>query len=127
MEKETASKIIKVIADSIKQDPAQFQFIVNISGMNVKTSGSSTGMIVSAQGGEAGSKTIGVNVSLDNQKVQIAKETADAAVSQQISQLYTTLNEIAEKLETEDKSIIENMYNSLKNTWVPGVISSVVG
>lgn len=132
MNKANASQIIKAIAESIKQDPAQFHFKVNITGMNVSASEGSTGMIVSAQGGGAGSKTIGLNVSLDNQKVQIAKKTADAALSQQMTQLYNTLNDIAEKLNTEklnteDKSAIENMYNSLKNTWVPGVITSIVG
>ena len=95
--------------------------------MNVSASNGSTGMIVSAQGGGAGSKTIGLNVSLDNNKVQIAKKTADVALSQQMNQLYNTLNDIAEKLNTEDKSVIESMYNSLKNTWVPGVITSVLG
>jgi len=127
MEKETASQIIKNIAEAIKNDPAQFHFNVNISGMNVRASGGSTGMIVSATGGGPGSQTTGLHVSMNNHDIEIANQTANAALSQQMTQLYDTLNEIAEKLGTEEKDVIENLYNSLKNTWVPGVVTSVVG
>ncbi len=127
MEKETASQLIKNIAEAIKNDPAQFHFNVNIFGMNVRASGGSTGMIVSATGGGPGSQTMGLSVSLNNHDIEIAKQTVNAALSQQMTQLYNTLNEIAEKLKSEDKSAVEGLYNSLKNTWVPGVVTSIIG
>jgi len=127
MEKEIASQLIKSIAEAIKNDPAQFHFNVNTSGMNIKASGGSTGMIISTTGGGPGSQTTGLHVSMNNHDIEIAKQTANTAWLQQMTQLYDTLNEIAEKLGIEEKSVIENMYNSLKNTWVPGVVTSVVG
>ena len=128
MEKQTAAQLIKIIAEAIKNDPAQFHFDLNISGMSISAKDNSTGMIVSATGGAPGSKTIGLNVSMNsNYNVEIVKKTANTALSQQVTQLYNTLNELAEKLENGDKSGIEKLYNSLKNTWVPGVITSVVG
>lgn len=103
MEKETASQLIKNIAEAIKNDPAQFHFNVNISGMNVRASGSSTGVNVTTTGGGPGSQTTGLHISMNNHDIEIAKQTANDAVSQQVTKLYNTLNEIAEKLVAEKK------------------------
>ena len=127
MEKETASMLIKSIAEAIKKDPGQFHFTLKISGMNVRASGGSTGMIVSATGGGPGSQTSGLHISMDNHNIEIAKQNANAVQLQQMTQIYNTLNEIAEKLSLENKGVIKNLYDSLKNTWVPGVVTSIVG
>lgn len=128
MDKEKASQLIKAIAEAIKSDPGQFQFNVNVSGMNVSASNGSTGMIVSAHGGGPGSHTTGLNVSLDSNQIEIVKKTADSTLSQQMTQLYQTLIDISNQLNTGDNArLIEKLYKSLKNTWVPGIIISVVG
>jgi hypothetical protein len=128
MDKDKAAMLIKAIAESIKNDPSQFQFNLNITGMHVAAQGGSTGLIVNATGGGHGSHTIGLNVGLNQTQIEIAKKTADTGISQQMTQLYGALIEIATRLNDEkEKNTIERIYNSLKNTWVPGVITSVLG
>jgi|GEM_PF-1802378 len=127
MDKEIASKLIKVIAESIKNDPAQFNFNISVIGTMATASNGGTGMSVSAIGGGVGSTTIGLQSSIGGPQIKIAKSSADAAMLEKIENLYSVLNEIAEKVKTADKGTIEKLYNSLKNTWVPGVITSVLG
>lgn len=127
MDKEIASKLIKVMAESIKNDPAQFNFNISVIGTMATASNGGTGISVSAIGGGAGSTTIGLQSSVGGPQIKIAKSSADAAISEKVENLYGVLSEIAEKVKTDDKGTIEKLYNSLKNTWVPGVITSVLG
>lgn len=127
MTKEQASQLIKDIAVSIKNDPTQFHFNVSITGMNVRAAGGSTGLIVSATGGGPGSNTTGLNVSLNQAQIDIARQGVSTALSEQVSALCDTLNQIAQSIEVENKDRVRALYQSLLNTWVPGVITSVVG
>ena len=127
MDKEIASKLIKVMAEAVKNDPAQFNFNIDIIGAMGTASNGGTGISTTAVGGGPGSTTIGLQSSVGGSQIKITKSYADAAMLEKIENLYSALNEIAEKVKTDDKSTIEKIYNSLKNTWVPGVITSVLG
>ncbi len=50
-------------------------------------------------------------------------------MNQQIQELITALDTIADELQAPSpkKGTIQSIYQSLLNTWVPGVITSVVG
>jgi hypothetical protein len=71
--------------------------------------------VASAQGGEV--------------TIAIARASGDEAVIQQIHGLAATLEDIAAALEapTPDATRIQRLYQSLLGTWMPGVITSIVG
>lgn len=123
-----AADLIDTIIASIKNDPAQFHLEINVIGQQV-TSYGGTGMNVSVTGGGPGSFTVGNQVSMSGAKVDIASKQGIHGFEQQRNQLLQALGEISRQLRstTPDKSIIECILSSLKNTWVPGVIIGVVG
>lgn len=128
MQKEVASQLIKSIAEAIKNDPSQFQFTINFSGTTAIWWNGWPWIFAQAIGGWPWSNTIGFQSSLtvDNNTFDILKKSADQQISQQMTELYSKLNEIANKLNTEDKSTIEWLYSSLKKDWVPTVITWLV-
>ena len=80
-------------------------------------------------GGSPGSTTIGQNVGLGGASVEISQARATEAMNQKYEALVTSLDTIARELDSAspDKSTIDRIYRSLVGTWVPGVITSVVG
>jgi len=79
-----------------------------------------------AHGGGTG---INASASAGNMQIEIAQERGENAMNQQIQALVNHLLAMAQELKSDspDKSKLKKMYESLKDTWVPGVISSVVG
>ena len=123
-----AAELIEGIIDSIKSDPSQFHLSINVTGQQV-TSYGGTGMHISVTGGGAGSTTIGNKVSLSGASVEIAHQQGVQAINEQMNALFRTLTEISQQLRSQspDKSLIQRLVGSLKNTWVPGVIVGMVG
>lgn len=128
MEKVQACVIVKSIRESLANNPSQFNINISISGQHVVSHGG-TGINISVTGGGPGSKTIGQKVSVDNAQVEIAKGRASAAMEQQIKALVDTLQKIEDQLaaDSPDSGVISRLYNSMKGTWVPGIITSVLG
>jgi hypothetical protein len=128
MEKAEAYKIVMSIKDSLAKDPGQFNISINLTGQHVVSHGG-TGISVSVTGGGPGSTTIGQRVSVDGAQFEIATATPSAAMDQQIKALVDTLQKIADQLagDNPDSGVISRLYNSMKGTWVPGVITSVLG
>jgi hypothetical protein len=122
------AEIVRAIRDSLRANPAQFQLNINVTGQRV-TSHGGTGVRITAVGGGPGSTTIGQKVTLDGASVEIAQAHATEAINQQFEALVNALDVIARELEASspDKSILERVYRSLGGTWVPGVITSVIG
>jgi Trk-type K+ transport system membrane component len=122
-----AAKVIDEIINSIKDNPAQFQLSINVIGQQV-TSHGGTGMSISVTGGGPGSTTIGNKVTVGGASVEIAQQRGKQAMNEQFNALLNTLNAISEQLKVRepDKSLIQRLTSSLKNTWVPGVIVGVV-
>ena len=119
--------MIDEIINSIKDNPAQFQLSINVIGQQV-TSHGGTGMSISVTGGGPGSTTIGNKVTVGGASVEIAQQRGKQAMNEQFNALLNTLNAISEQLKVRepDKSLIQRLTSSLKNTWVPGVIVGVV-
>jgi len=113
---------------SIKESPDQFKISVKVAGQSIVSHGG-IGQVVTATGGGAGSTTIGQKISVSSGDVTIANEKAFRALDEQFQALIGALEEIKTALseESPDKSLITQIYQSLKNTWVPGLIISVLG
>lgn len=128
MNKSEASQIINAMISSIKESPDQFKISVKVAGQSIVSHGG-IGQVVTATGGGAGSTTIGQKISVSSGDVTIANEKAFRALDEQFQALIGALEEIKTALseESPDKSLITQIYQSLKNTWVPGLIISVLG
>lgn len=128
MDVKEASEIIDSIAESIKIHPNQFHIEVNVTGQSISSYGG-IGAVISATGGAPGSTTIGQSVSLNGAQIRIAQKAGITAVNQQIQSLVDTLNQISNELKAKqpDKSKIFKVYESLKGTWIPQLIVSVLG
>jgi len=128
MNTQEAAQIIEAIANSIRENPSQFQFAVHVSiiGASGTAYGGGVGMMGVAQGGGTG---IHASASTGNMQIEIAQERGESAMNQQIEALVSHLSVMAQELKSgsPDKSKLKKMFESLKDTWVPGVISSVVG
>jgi hypothetical protein len=128
MDTKEGIEIIKGIIQSIQDNPSQFHIDVKVIGQQISSYGG-TGLIITATGGGPGSTTIGQNVSVNGSQIKIAQQRGNQAIQQQFEALIRVLQEISQQLESSspDKSKIQCLYQSIKNTWVPGIITSVVG
>jgi len=128
MDVKDASEIIDSIAESIKAHPNQFHIEVNVAGQSISSYGG-IGAVISATGGAPGSTTIGQSVSIDGAQIEIAQKAGVTAMNQQLQSLVEALNQISSELKAKqpDKSKISGIYKSLKETWVPQLIVSVLG
>lgn len=130
MKIEEAVDIIKEMIQSLKNNPRQFHISINVTSTGQKiTSKGGTGLIVTATGGGPGSTTIGQKVSASGADIRILQESGVQARNAQFNALIQTLHKIAEQLQSSssDKNIITQLYNSLKKTWVPDIIVSIIG
>ena len=123
-----AAEVIEAMAAALKANPAQFHINISVIGQRV-TSYGGTGMVINAMGGGPGSTTIGNQVTMGGAQVEINQQQGLQAMDQQFGALLETLHAIAAQLRspTPDRSFIRRAIDSLKNTWVPGVILGVLG
>lgn len=123
-----AADLIDGIVASISGDPAQFHLDIRVIGQQI-TSYGGTGMSVSVTGGGPGSFTVGNQVSLSGANIEIARKKGIQGFEHQLTALLDALNEVSKQLrsQTPDKTLIQQILTSLKNTWVPGVIVGVIG
>ena len=128
MTNKEAAEIIDSMVEAIRTNPNQFQIEVNVSGQSINVSGG-IGLNISATGGEPGSTTIGQSISMDGMQIEIAQKAGINAMNQQIKALIESLNAISKELksQTPNKQGISKIYQSLKNTWVPQLITSFLG
>jgi hypothetical protein len=128
MEINEAVVILESLTQSLRDNPSQFHITVNVTGQKI-TSHGGTGLSITATGGGIGSTTIGQTVSLDGAGIEISQGRGKQAMNDQFNALIQTLTQIIDQLRepSPDRGIISRLYESLRNTWVPGVITSVVG
>jgi hypothetical protein len=128
MDVKDASEIIDSIAESIKTHPNQFHIEVNVTGQSISSYGG-IGAVISATGNAPGSTTIGQSVSMNGAQIRIAQKAGVTAMNQQLQGLVDALNQISSELKAKqpDKSKISGIYESLKGTWIPQLIISVLG
>ena len=130
MDSVEAGRLVEVIRDSIIQDPGQFNISVNVTGQKVVGGGGGTALSITATGGAPGSTTIGQKLSVSGGQIEIARQQGIAAMNQQLQALVDELGGIAGQLKSDkpDRGLIANLYQNIKNgSWVPGVITSVIG
>jgi len=129
MNQTEAVSIIQAIIDSIKSDPSQFSFEISIIGTSATSIGGGTGLSVNAKGGAPGSHTIGFQSSVTDANIKIAQKSADEKIRQEIAWLVDQLQTMIEELKSQSPSHdkLGKIHHSLINTWVPGVIISVIG
>jgi len=127
MDRTYACQLVEAIRDSIVAEPSQFHIAVEVTGQkNVSHGG--TALQITATGGAAGSTTLGQKVSVDGAQIEITRQKGTAAMQQQMKALVNALDELAQELKSNkpDKTIIARICERLKQSWVPGVITSVV-
>jgi len=129
MEIEEAVSIIEEMIQSLKNNPNQFDINVTVTGQQNISHGRGTALSITAKGGGPGSTTIGQKVSVDVADVHILQNRGKQVINAQFNALLQTLDKIARQLQSSspDKNVIKQLYNSLKNTWVPDLIVSIVG
>ena len=127
MDINNAVDIIEGIIQSLRDNPKQFNISIHVTGQKI-TSYGGTGLSITATGGESGSNTIGQVVSANGANIQISQERGMQAMDDKFNALLQTLKKISIELQSSspDKGIIKQLYNSLTNTWVPGIIVSVI-
>ena len=123
-----AADLVDEIRSSIRGNPSQFHIQINVTGQSVVSHGG-TALRVSATGGAAGSTTIGQQVLVGGSPVVIAQQRGQQAMDAQMQALQEVLSALSAQLRASqpDKSVVKDLYEQLKDTWVPGVITSVVG
>jgi len=121
-----AAKIVRAMSESLTRQPDQFNIEIQMVGQSVVSHGG-IGMNISATGGGPGSTTTGQNVSVSFGDVQIRQ--ANEGFNSALATLVSKLEALAAELErsTPDEGRLRTAYRSLLDTWVPGVITSVVG
>ena len=127
MDKKDATELIEAIIDSIEREPGQFHIHISVTGQKISSSGG-IGAIISATGGGPGSTTIGQSVSMNGAQIEFQRLSAIQGIEEQKKALVNALSNISVELNhpTPDKSKITNILNSLKETWVPPLIVSIV-
>ena len=128
MNAKEAAEIIDSMIESIRTYPNQFQIEVNVTGQSISSVGGGIGAIISATGGEPGSTTIGQKISMNGGQINIAQKAGIGAMNQQMRTLIDALSAISQELKSQnpDKAKISKIHQSLKNTWVPQLIISML-
>ncbi len=123
-----AADVIEAMSQELRANPRQLHINISVIGQRV-TSYGGIGMQVTAVGGGPGSTTIGNQVSMGGANIELAQQQGAAAMEAQFAALLQTLANITTELRSAkpDRSVIQRALDSLKNTWVPGVIIGVAG
>ncbi len=123
-----AAELIDAIGRSIRENPSQFHFEINVIGTQATAIGGGTGLSVQARGGGPGSTTIGYQSSVSGANIEVAQKAANGAIRQEMSALVQALYNLASELRSTspDKNRINAILGDLKRSWIPNVITSVV-
>jgi hypothetical protein len=129
MKQTEAISIIQAIANSINTNPGQFQFEINVIGTSATGTSGGTGISVNVTGGGVGSNTIGFHSEVNGTNIQIAQKTANEAIQREMAWLHSQMQTIIDELKSQSPNHdnLRKVYHSLVNTWVPGLIISVIG
>ena len=114
---------------SLSNKPNQFSLLVKSTGLSVVQSRSGgTGMNVTVTGGGPGSKTTGLNVSMDGHDIQIVQQAATQALSEESQKAIQILQDLKKALseETVESEEVDSLLAKLRETYVPVIISSII-
>ena len=127
MTAEEAATLVRAMAESLAERPDQFNVVYNVAGQQI-TSHGGTGLKITVSGGGAGSTTIGQTVHASAGSPQIQQGVREAH-NATMTDLVEKLSAFAAELEraSPDRSKLHALYEGLLDTWVPGVVTSVLG
>lgn len=130
-----AAQIIESVAKSLREDPTQFYYNVNVTqiGTRITQTGPGTGLSVNVTSGGSGT-TIGYVSSVQggNIDIEAVRQGFDKRIEEEVNRIAVTLDSIASTLKSPspDKSLLSKLLGQLKNTvLVPALqatIASVV-
>lgn len=123
-----AANIIVMILDSMRRNPAQFTFNVNIKTIGTTAIGGpgGPGIVATAHGGGIGYQSIASSPS--QVQIQILQGQADSMINQQFAVVEQQLNQLIAELHasTLTKQKAEGFLGKLKETWLPDVVISTI-
>ena len=132
MTKAEAAQIIDAIRQSVEHDPSQFHLTLEVANTGFQSTAHGGGIGgLSAVGGGPGSSTVGVHASASagDVQAQLVHKRANQVVHAEFQMLVDALNAISAELRAmhPDQSKLTRLCDSIKRTWVPGVICGVLG
>ncbi|WP_346814889.1 hypothetical protein [Aeromonas hydrophila] len=128
MKTSEAEALIRVVLDSIRSNPHQFNFNVTVKPVGAMGIGGAggPGIVGIANGGGIGFQ---VSSSPSQVQIQIAHEQAEQAISKQADIVFQTLESILQELRSQTMSAEKSVsfIAQLKSTWIPNVLISLIG
>jgi len=128
MESSEARAIVRSMIEELRDNPSQFHFEVNVSGVRATSHGGGTGLHVSATGGGPGSTTIGMQASVNSTDVEIAHGHANEAVLAQLNEILGTLTKMEAELgkSSPDGGSLRAMLERLSTSVLPSMITKAL-
>ena len=129
MNTQEATTLIQSILDSIKTNPAQFQFNVTVSSAGAVGIGGpgGPGIVGISNGGGVGFQASASAPT--NLQIQIAQEQASAEMHAEVSAALKALESIVQELksQTMTEAKRDGFIGQLKSTLLPNAITTIVG
>ena len=124
-----AIQLIETILKSLRNDPAQFQFSVNVTTVGAMSIGGGGGAGIVGIGGGPGSIGFSAAASAPSQMtIDIAKQNATKEMNSQVNKIVLILQQIVDELraKTITKGKKENFLAQLSNTLLPEALKNVI-
>ena len=126
---EIAISTLDEIIHSLSENPNQFSYNINITGSSgIANSPGSTGINVTAKGGDSGSTTIGFVSTVDNSSIQLIQNEVDKYIQTKANEAIKALEDLKRYLLSEE--FTSNSTNSLleriNSTYLPQVLVSLI-
>ena len=122
------AQLIETMLESMKRNPAQFQFNVNVTTVGAMGVGGPGGHGIV---GIANGPGVGVYASASApsaMQIQIAEQSANQQLNTQFQAIQRTLEAIVQELKTQAMSAEkrDGFIGQLKTTWLPNVLVTLV-
>ena len=129
MKNTDAAQLIETILNSMRNNPAQFQFSVNVTTVGAMGVGGPGGHGIVGIANGPGSIGFSASASAPSQMtLQIAEQRTNQELNAQFAQIDQALQEILAGLKTNSitPEKKETILDRLKKTWMPKVLVSVI-
>jgi len=126
-----AAQLVETIAESLRGDPTQFYYDVNVTqiGTSITQRGPGTGLSVTVTGGGIG-PTIGYVSSVQGSdvKVEAIRRDFDAKIEHEVKHIIEILDEIASGLKSSspDQGRLNRLLGQLKSTVLVPALQAIV-
>lgn len=128
MNNNEAAYLVEAILKSMRDNPAQFQFSVNVTTVGAMGIGGVGGAGIV---GIANGPGVGVYASASapsQMQIRIAEQSANHELNSQFTKIQTILESIAQELRnnTLSREKGESFVGQLKTTWLPNVLVTAI-